>query len=229
MTIEDKKKEAIRLRTEERLSIINIAKIVHSSRRDIGKWLENHPLTEAELEGRCGNAKKDASGKFTGDLVKRARAQGQKYYTSGSICRNGHKNPRRRVGSGACYECEKQRRLAYLKMEHRLHPEKVMWKGAKHRAKVKNIPFTITVEDVQRVWPSDNQCPILHIPLKINEGSAALPNSPTLDKIRPELGYIPGNIAVISHKANSLKRDETDPQVFRAIADWIEQNGHRLP
>lgn len=33
------------------------------------------------------------------------------------------------------------------------------------------------------------------------------PESPTLDKIIPALGYVPGNVWVISHRANTIKSD----------------------
>jgi hypothetical protein len=34
-------------------------------------------------------------------------------------------------------------------------------------------------------------------------------NSPSLDKIIPSLGYVRGNVQVISQRANSIKRDAT--------------------
>lgn len=71
--------------------------------------------------------------------------------------------------------------------------------------------FTITPADIEAVYPKDGKCPVLGIDL----------TTPSLDKIIPALGYVPGNIAVISMKANMLKGDETDPEVFRKIADWL--------
>jgi hypothetical protein len=44
----------------------------------------------------------------------------------------------------------------------------------------------------------------------------------SLDRIDPVLGYVQGNIAVISHLANTLKNNCTDPQVFRRIAEYLE-------
>jgi hypothetical protein len=48
-------------------------------------------------------------------------------------------------------------------------------------------------------------------------------SSPSLDRIRPELGYVPGNVAVISYKANAIKQGAT-PEELRAVADWLEAN-----
>ena len=47
------------------------------------------------------------------------------------------------------------------------------------------------------------------------------PGSPTLDRIVPSLGYVPGNVVVISHKANSIKSNATAAEI-RAVADWLD-------
>jgi hypothetical protein len=46
------------------------------------------------------------------------------------------------------------------------------------------------------------------------------PDAPSLDKIDPKLGYVPGNIQVISHKANAMKWDATREEL-RAFAKWV--------
>ena len=46
-------------------------------------------------------------------------------------------------------------------------------------------------------------------------------SSPSIDRIVPELGYVEGNVAWISKKANTLKLNRS-PQMLRKIADWID-------
>lgn len=75
----------------------------------------------------------------------------------------------------------------------------MLWQ-IKARAKRGNIPFNLEHSDI--VIPPT--CPILGIPLKINSGHSG-ENSPSVDRIIPEFGYIKGNIKVISNKANSIK------------------------
>lgn len=75
-----------------------------------------------------------------------------------------------------------------------------MLRRAKARAKKINLPFNLTIEDI--IIP--DKCPILNIPLMHQLGRAN-DNSPSLDKIIPSLGYVKGNVAVISSKANSMK------------------------
>lgn len=43
--------------------------------------------------------------------------------------------------------------------------------------------------------------------------------SPSLDRIIPTLGYVPGNVWVISHRANELKRDATLQEIQMLAAN----------
>jgi hypothetical protein len=74
---------------------------------------------------------------------------------------------------------------------------------AKSRAKQNNIPFNLELIDI--VIPET--CPLLGIPIEIQPKKGYHPNSPSLDKIIPEKGYIKGNVWVISNRANTLKND----------------------
>jgi hypothetical protein len=144
----------------------------------------------------------------------------------------------RYVKSGSCVDCHKGHyarvhwtthdRKAYQKeyYERRIteRPEEIFHQVAKARAKTFNLPFTITPADVKNVWPEDGSCPILGIPLSRNVGKGPSPNSPSLDRLVPELGYVPGNIAIISMRANLIKQRETSPEALRKIATWIEEN-----
>jgi len=46
--------------------------------------------------------------------------------------------------------------------------------------------------------------------------------SPTLDRFIPELGYIPGNVDIISHRANALKSNATLEEV-QMLADYMKR------
>lgn len=84
-------------------------------------------------------------------------------------------------------------------------PEFIMHAVAKYRAKARLIPFTISPYDIN----IPTHCPVLGIPLFKSPSGRRADNSPSLDRIRPELGYVPGNIRVISDRANRLKSDAT--------------------
>jgi hypothetical protein len=85
----------------------------------------------------------------------------------------------------------------------RTTPEYKMWSGAKARARKKNLEFAISVDDVK--IPA--MCPLLGVPLvrKSGKNGNCGPNSPSLDRKNPEKGYVPNNIWVISHMANTAK------------------------
>jgi len=87
------------------------------------------------------------------------------------------------------------------------HPERFLLKSAKARAKKFNLTFDLCVEDVK----IPEICPVLKIPLyrNIGKNNTASHNSPSLDRINPELGYVKGNVRVISHRANALKSNAT--------------------
>ncbi len=107
-----------------------------------------------------------------------------------------------------------QRQRAY----RRLHPSRALLAAVKHRAKKNNIEFSITEEDI----PIPNVCPVLGIPLippgsRVN-GSGYHPDNASVDRIDPSKGYVPGNVKVISHKANLLKNCATISDVEKVLA-----------
>jgi hypothetical protein len=97
-----------------------------------------------------------------------------------------------------------------------------MLTAARARANKSGIPFNLTLGDI--LIPE--VCPILGISLVASDRKAG-PSSPSLDRIKPELGYVPGNIQVISSRANTLKRDAT-PQELLAFADWVHKTYGRV-
>lgn len=94
-----------------------------------------------------------------------------------------------------------------------------MWRRAKNRASERGLEFNIEVSDV--VIPE--LCPVFGTPIKENKGrSGAYPDSPSLDKIDPTLGYIKGNVQVVSQMANMMKYNAT-PEQLRTFAKYILQ------
>ena len=99
-----------------------------------------------------------------------------------------------------------------------------LWYAARKRATLRGIPFEIEVSDI--VIPE--LCPILGIPLKALSGTGAVPipmrnNSPSLDRINNKKGYVKGNVAVISMRANHVKADGTTAEL-KAIANFMQNH-----
>ena len=90
-----------------------------------------------------------------------------------------------------------------------------MWRDVRNRARWLKIPFNIEPEDIVIT----THCPVFG---EAFDGSKA-DWKPTVDKIIPELGYIKGNIAVISMKANRLKNNASLAEL-EAIVDYLKNN-----
>lgn len=73
----------------------------------------------------------------------------------------------------------------------------------KSRAALRGIPFDLTIDDFQ----IPDICPALGIKLELGDKQGGRFNSPSLDRIIPALGYVKGNVAVISRRANMIKTD----------------------
>lgn len=91
--------------------------------------------------------------------------------------------------------------------------------SARDRAKKAKMPCNITIEDI--VIP--DICPLLNIPLRKQNGNGHHRNSPSIDRINPKLGYIKGNIQIISVRANSIKNDSTLEEFELIAKNWRKQ------
>jgi len=90
------------------------------------------------------------------------------------------------------------------------HRDRVLLKAARNRAEKQGIPFEIDITDV--VIPT--HCPVLGIEISPVRGRMN-PASPSLDKIDPALGYVKGNVWVISWRANRMKSDASPEELRR--------------
>jgi hypothetical protein len=91
-----------------------------------------------------------------------------------------------------------------------------MWEGAKKRAKRKGEVFALSLDDIPQI---PETCPVLGIRLCANEKSGPIDSSPSLDRLNPALGYIPGNVRVISNRANRLRSDATASELALLAED----------
>lgn len=105
---------------------------------------------------------------------------------------------------------------AYRKEHNRKYPLRVILMHARKRAREKNIPFDLAVEDL--VIPQF--CPVLGIELCVNDGYAQH-NSISLDRVIPELGYVKGNVAIISYRANTIKGDSSIEDLEKVLV-WLK-------
>lgn len=131
-----------------------------------------------------------------------------------------------KIRSGNTKSCGCLRKAELLKRTYKHGQtgtlEHTMWLSARVRAKKKNIPFNLELSDV--VIPSF--CPLLEIPIRKSK-SALSSNSPTLDRIIPAVGYVKGNVRVISHKANTSKSNLTIKEMELLLKNWRKLLGSK--
>lgn len=97
--------------------------------------------------------------------------------------------------------------------------------SAKLRAGHKKIDFDLTLDYLVAIAP-DN-CPVFKEPLKWGVGTKEKTGtwdytSPSLDRVLPDKGYVKGNVAWISMRANMIKSNVTAKELY-AVADWLHQ------
>ena len=98
----------------------------------------------------------------------------------------------------------RKKKREYKKEYNKNNPRaKLLW-NAKSRAKKIGVNFNLTIDDI--VIPE--VCPLLKIELYSGDG-VIIDNSPSLDRINSQVGYVKGNVWVVSHKANTMKSDAT--------------------
>ena len=89
----------------------------------------------------------------------------------------------------------------------------------KAKATKKNLAFDLTLNHLESI--ATDECPIFKTPfvwgLYTKKEDSEVPS---LDRIIPELGYVIGNVVYISHKANCIKQDVTEKEIY-AVADWL--------
>lgn len=134
---------------------------------------------------------------------------------------------RYRRQKGREYHAENRERLVkysrdyYEKHKDRLNvmtKERMLYKNARSRSRIKNVPFNIEESDI--VIPKT--CPVFPWIELCATNTSSEDNSPSVDRVIPELGYVKGNIQIISRRANTIKSMGSAEEHER-IAEWLRE------
>lgn len=182
---------------------------------------------------------------------KAALLRGDKKYSTGLPCLRGHLGLRY-TSSGLCTVCEKQRsrrrdRSGYIpdpvkvakyrkkwnnsakgkavKLKWRRNNAKRAWAStcvsqARLRANKYSVPFNITKEYVLSITP--DKCPVFGTPFMFMGNKRPTDRSATLDRLVPTLGYVRGNVVVVSMKANRIKSAYAADDVL-LVGSWFSK------
>ena len=111
-----------------------------------------------------------------------------------------------------CPNCKiQQNKLARSNYTNDTKLNKVLqarWFGAKDRAFSKNIPFTITKEDLLSIWEKQQGlCAISKIPMTYELDSGRVFSNVSIDQKIPGKGYTIDNVQLVCMAVNQLKSD----------------------
>lgn len=109
-----------------------------------------------------------------------------------------------------CKTCYNARRDSYP-----LTKFKAAFAMRRRDAEKRGVPFSIQIEDL---LPLPTLCPVLGLPIQHGKAGGE-DGSPSIDRIVPTKGYVPGNVIVVSLKANRIKNDAT-PEELMAVAKF---------
>ena len=98
------------------------------------------------------------------------------------------------------------RKLFYSEPINRIHSKLI---STKSMCKRRGVPFDITMKDID----IPTHCPLLGIELTCTVGEGRLDSTMSLDRIIPELGYVKGNVRIISDLANRMKNSASPEQL----------------
>lgn len=123
-----------------------------------------------------------------------------------------------------------QNRERYIQEWRNAHPwssrniVKKLLSNAKKRAKDSGLEFSITEKDII----ISNACPYFGTPMvEHSPRGSSRANTMSLDRIDSSMGYIPNNVEVISHLANTMKSNATREQLLKFAYSVIHRLGRR--
>lgn len=93
----------------------------------------------------------------------------------------------------------------------------------KARAKKKSHPVTIDREYLYRLYDlQEGRCALTDVGLvcRHGEGHVNRPANLSVDRIRSDQGYIPGNVILITHRVNTIKSDITLDEMREWMPGW---------
>jgi hypothetical protein len=151
---------------------------------------------------------------------KEAKNKGSKFYFTGKPCKRGHIS-KRYTCSRACIKClpidakifrdkqpdyYREYMQAYRKEWKETHPVEHILRSAKYSAKYRNIEFNLSREFVESIKISEF-CPSCN--KKMTFSAESKMDSPSVDRIINDIGYIDNNIIIICVGCNSDKSNKT--------------------
>jgi len=106
------------------------------------------------------------------------------------------------------------------------HPETALLANARQRARRYGVPCTLTRADVRELL-TPMRCAATGLPLIPNTGKgkpSAL--SPSIDRIEPARGYVPGNVRLVCFRFNEVRKRSPVSHDYRHVLRVLAETDH---
>ncbi|MGH7971285.1 MAG: hypothetical protein ACREIC_21410, partial [Limisphaerales bacterium] len=106
------------------------------------------------------------------------------------------------------------KRSENFQKERLIEPWKKFLRSAEHRATKKRVPFALSFEWVRKHWTG--RCELTGLEFILGQrGAGPKAFSPSIDRIKPELGYVDDNCRFVLWAVNAFKAEGDDEQMLR--------------
>lgn len=96
--------------------------------------------------------------------------------------------------------------------------------AARIRARRKIVPFMLQKSDIDdlQIIIDKGVCQLTGVSLTLDDGLQS--TSPSLDRIIPELGYVPDNVRIVCHAVNAGMGQWGEEELFRIVRGWVKRH-----
>ena len=119
-----------------------------------------------------------------------------------------------------CNECRNDISRARYAHHKREQPFKLRASRAKSRASYLKVPYNLDAAYLESIW--NGKCPVFGHEIYLFGSDRADEYAAELDRIVPERGYVKGNVAFLSRRANRLKNNVTSQELLQ-LYTWLKE------
>ena len=120
-----------------------------------------------------------------------------------------------------CAGCARDAQRARYAAHKKQQPFKLKVTRARSRAQHLRVPFDLTAVYLESLWTGT--CPVIGQSIHLAEVDRSDEFAAELDRFIPALGYVKGNVAFLSRRANRLKNNTTTTEL-KQLLNWMEQH-----
>lgn len=125
----------------------------------------------------------------------------------------------------SCKKCNRYSQRLRYESHKKTNPFLHKATRIKSRASSLKVPYDLDKDYLEGIWT--DSCPVFGESISITE-ERGNPWCAELDRLRPDLGYVKGNVRFLSRKANSYKSNMTLEEA-KKIYLWMEKEYAREP